>query len=243
MPDLSPEQLARKQIDAMLVAAGWVVQDYKAFNPSAARGIVLREAPMNDGRCDYLFLVDRKALGILEAKKEGTLLSTVADQSAHYGTNLPDFLRQASGEALPFFYESTGVETFFRDQRDPHPRSRRVFNFHRPETLAAWAAESDTLRHRLREMPFAHPLTSAGMRECQVEANTGLEKSLADDRQRSLIQMSFTSSGRFLVGAMTLPRRSPTTRSTPRRSVTKSLNPSSRNFAPRPNSALPSPWT
>ncbi|MEI6279134.1 MAG: type I restriction-modification enzyme R subunit C-terminal domain-containing protein [Verrucomicrobiae bacterium] len=203
MPDLSPEQLARKQIDAMLVAAGWVVQDYKAFNPSAARGIVLREAPMNDGRCDYLFLVDRKALGILEAKKEGTLLSTVADQSAHYGANLPDFLRQASGETLPFFYESTGVETFFRDQRDPHPRSRRVFNFHRPETLAAWAAESDTLRHRLREMPFAHPLTSAGMRECQVEANTGLETSLADDRQRSLIQMATGAGKTYTACALT----------------------------------------
>ncbi len=69
MPDLTPEQLARQQIDAKLVASGWVVQDYKQFNPSAGRGVVLREAPLKSGTCDYLLLVDRKAVGVAEAKK------------------------------------------------------------------------------------------------------------------------------------------------------------------------------
>jgi len=193
MPDLTPEQRARERIDVMLAASGWLVQDYKSYNPSAGRGIVLREVPLKDGRCDYLFLVDRQALGILEAKKEGTLLSTVADQSAHYGANLPDFLK--SPTVLPFFYESTGIETYFRDDRDPHPRSRRVFSFHRPETLAAWAAEPDTLRARLARMPIDSPLSPERMRECQVEANSGLEESLAADHPRSLIQMA-TGSGK-----------------------------------------------
>ena len=137
---LTPEQLARKQIDAQLAASGWVVQDYKQFNPSAGRGIALREAPLKSGTCDYLLLVDRKAAGVIEAKKEGTLLSGVAEQSAHYAANLPDFIQSIASGALPFLYESTGVETFFRDERDPAPRSRRVFSFHRPETLASWVA-------------------------------------------------------------------------------------------------------
>jgi type I restriction enzyme R subunit len=42
----TPEQLARQQIDAMLVAAGWAVQDYAACNPSASIGIALREVPL-----------------------------------------------------------------------------------------------------------------------------------------------------------------------------------------------------
>ncbi|MHB9009862.1 MAG: DEAD/DEAH box helicase family protein, partial [Limisphaerales bacterium] len=130
MPDLTPEQRARQQIDAMLIAAGWKVQDYKAFNPSAAKDIALREVPLKSGRCDYLLLVERQAVGVVEAKREGETLSTVADQSGHYGGNLPDFLR--TGGRIPFLYESTGVETFFRDERDPAPRSRRVFSFHRP---------------------------------------------------------------------------------------------------------------
>ncbi len=190
MAELTPEQEAREQIDEMLAASGWAVQDYKAFDPSAARGIALREVPLKSGRCDYLLLVDRKALGVVEAKKSGTTLSAVADQSGHYGESLSDFIRALAPGRLPFFYELTGIETLFRDERDPAPRSRRVFTFHRPETLAAWAAQPDTLRRRLAQMPAAHPLTKTGMRGCQFEANTRLEQSFAADQLRSLIQMA-----------------------------------------------------
>src|SRR5437867_1103224 len=182
MPDQTPEQRAREQIDAMLIASGWAVQDYRAFNPSAARGVALREVPLKSGRCDYLLLVDRKAVGVTEAKKEGTTLSTVADQSGHYGENLPDFIKAIAPGSLPFLYESTGVETFFRDERDPEPRSRRVFSFHRPETLASWAAEPDSLRRRLAQMPVAYPLARQRMRDCQFEANIKLDQSFANDQ-------------------------------------------------------------
>src|ERR1039457_4214610 len=146
---MTPEELAREKIDAMLTASGWAVQNYKAFNPSAARGIALREVPLKSGRCDYLLLVDRKALGVVEAKKGGTKLSAVADQSGYYGEHIPDFIQAIAPGPLPFLYESTGIETFFRDERDPSPRSRRVFTFHRPETLAAWADEPATPRRPL----------------------------------------------------------------------------------------------
>jgi len=190
MPDLTPEQRARQQIDAQLIACGWVVQDYRQFNPAAGRGIALREAPLKSGTCDYLLLVDRRAVGVNEAKKEGTLLSGVAEQSGHYAENLPDFIQSDRPGSLPFLYESTGVETFFRDARDPAPRSRRVFSFHRPETLAAWAAAPDTLRRRLAQMPVAHPLLKTGMRDCQFEGNTGLEQAFVRDDPRSLVQMA-----------------------------------------------------
>ena len=52
MPE-TPEQLARQKIDAQLVASGWLVQDYKAFNSSAGRGIALREVPLKSGRCNF----------------------------------------------------------------------------------------------------------------------------------------------------------------------------------------------
>ena len=109
MAKLNPEQRARQQIDAMLVASGWAVQDFKAYNRSVARGIALCEVPLKTGRCDYLLLVDRKAVGVVEAKKQGTTLSTVADQSGHYGDNLPDFIQAIGPGKLPFLYESTGA--------------------------------------------------------------------------------------------------------------------------------------
>ncbi|MBL9171386.1 MAG: DEAD/DEAH box helicase family protein [Verrucomicrobiales bacterium] len=202
MPD-TPERVARQQIDAQLSACGWVVQDYKSADFSAGRGIALREVPLTTGPCDYLLLVDRKALGVIEAKKQGATLSTVAEQSARYANSLPDFLAAGLTSPLPFLYESTGVETFFRDERDPAPRSRRVFTFHRPETLAEWAAELDTLRARLKAMPSAHPLATLGMRDCQIEAITGLEQSFAEDRPRALIHMATGAGKTFTACAFT----------------------------------------
>ena len=40
MPEQTPEQHAREQIDAMLVASGWVVQDFKGVDFSAGRGVM-----------------------------------------------------------------------------------------------------------------------------------------------------------------------------------------------------------
>jgi len=190
MPEVTPEQLARQQIDAMLIQAGWIIQDYKAINLGAGKGIAIREVPLKSGRCDYLLMLDRKAVGVIEAKKQGTLLSGVAEQSGDYAGNLPDFIQSITPSSLPFLYESTGVETYFRDERDPEPRSRRVFSFHRPETLAEWLAQPSTLRARLAAMPFAYPLTELHLRGCQTEGITNLEQSFSAAHPRSLIQMA-----------------------------------------------------
>ena len=197
----TPEQLAREQIDALLVDAGWAVQDYAAYNPGAARGIALREVPLKSGRCDYLLIIERQPVGVIEAKRTGALLVGVAEQSAHYATQLPAFFKVSAGE-LPFTYESTGTETFFRDARDPAPRSRPVFAFHQPDTLKAWAAETDTLRERLQQLPA---LDTARMRDCQIEAVKNLDASLADDRPRALIQMA-TGSGKTYTAITTIYR-------------------------------------
>lgn len=188
MPNQQPEQEARQIIDQMLEHSGWIVQDYKDVNLGAASGIVLRDVPLQSGECDYLILIDRKPVGIIEAKKPGTTLSGVAEQSTFYTDQLPDFLNP--NEPLPFCYESTGIETYFCDRRDPDYRSRRVFSFHRPETLVKWLTEEDTLRARLKLLPNANPLKTQGMRKCQVEAITNLEQSFSENHPRALIQMA-----------------------------------------------------
>ncbi|MFN8483224.1 MAG: type I restriction-modification enzyme R subunit C-terminal domain-containing protein [Anaerolineae bacterium] len=161
------------------------------MNLGAGRGVAVREFPLKTGFADYLLFVDRKALGAVEAKAQGMPLSGVEPQSAKYGAGLPDALR-AWRRPLPFLYESTGVETFFTDGRDPDPRSRRVFAFHQAATLAAWAQEAESFRARLRHLP---PLVTTGLWDAQVEAIQNLECSLADDRPRALIQMA-TGSGK-----------------------------------------------
>lgn len=61
-----PEQWARRRIDAMLEASGWVVQDYRAMNVRAARGVVVRELPTAAGPADYVLFVDRQAVGVID---------------------------------------------------------------------------------------------------------------------------------------------------------------------------------
>lgn len=183
---MTPEQRARKNIDALLLAAKWVIQDMSNFNRNAALGVAVREFSLPAGPCDYLLFVAGKAAGVIEAKKAGVTLSGVAEQSAKYMLSLPTHLARWDA-ALVFDYESTGDETYFRSMRDPRPRSRRVFAFHRPETLHTWLKAPDTLRARLKALPS---LDERGLRACQVDAITGLEASLAQDQPRSLIQMA-----------------------------------------------------
>jgi len=191
---IAPEAQARQNIDTQLSACGWVIQDRKDLNLSAERGVAVREYPLETGVADYLLFVDRKAVGVIEAKAEGIPLAAVADQAASYTLGLPEQIPHVS-LPLPFMYESTGVETFFRDNRDPEPRSRRIFAFHRPETLVDWLAQIDTLRCRLCRMPEQFPLPTANLWQAQVKAITNLEQSFAADRPRALIQMA-TGSGK-----------------------------------------------
>jgi type I restriction enzyme R subunit len=188
---MGPEEKARKKIDKLLEAAGWKVQDMNQLNLGASLGVAVREFPLKTGYADYLLFVDRKAVGAIEAKPEGTTLSGVAEQSEKYLLGVPDHVPHVQ-EPLPFGFESTGTETFFRDLRDPDPRSRRVFSFHRPETLQKWLSEVDTLRARLKEMPS---LVTEGLRDCQIEAIENLEVSFSEARPRAIIQMA-TGSGK-----------------------------------------------
>ena len=156
------------------------------MNLYAGRGVAVREFPLQTGYADYLLFVDRKAAGIVEAKAEGMTLSGVAEQAGRYSVGLPANVPHVT-LPLPFLYESTGIETFFRDERDPQPRSRRVFTFHRPEMLADSIAEKETLRRRIQTYP---PLNTSGLWKAQIEAITNLEASLAADQPRALIQMA-----------------------------------------------------
>ena len=190
----TPEELARQNIDKQLLACGWVVQDRLATNLFSNRGVAVREFPVETGEADYLLFVDRRAAGVIEAKPEGTTLSAVSEQAGRYSVGLHPNIPHVT-LPLPFMYESTGVETYFRDQRDPEPRSRHLFAFHRPETLAEWLEQPDTLRGRLQGIPQNHPLITTHLWSAQVEAINNLEQSFAADRPRALIQMA-TGSGK-----------------------------------------------
>src|SRR5439155_23953518 len=183
---LPPKATARRRIHEMLTAAGWVVQDYRQIALGARQGVAVREFPMapGHGRADYLLFIDRKAAGVVEAKKAGSTLTGVEWQAAKYTLGVPPEMN-AWPHPLPFAYESTGIETTFTNALDPEPASRRVFSFHRPETLAGMLGrlgddqrglQSATLRMRLTQMP---PLDPKGLWAAQEMAIRNTELSLS----------------------------------------------------------------
>lgn len=129
----NPEQKARDHIDALLTQAGWIVQSVKKINLNASLGIAVREYQTDVGPADYVLFIEGIAVGIIEAKKEalGHKLTEVEQQTEDYASAKLKWVNNQT--PLRFLYESTGIITRFTDNHDPKPRSREVFNFHRPD--------------------------------------------------------------------------------------------------------------
>ena len=191
---MKPEEKARQIIDQLLTDAGWTIRDYKDLNLGASLGVAIREFPLKSAFADYLLFIDRKAAGVIEAKKVGTTLTSTEFQTDKYLFSLPPDL-PCLQKPLPFAYESTGIETFFRNLKDPDTRSRRVFAFHKPETLLEYAERGESLRYKLKKLP---PLITEGLRDCQIEAIQNLEESFKATRPKALIQMATGSGKTFM---------------------------------------------
>jgi len=187
----TPEQIARDNIDKQLVACGWDVQSKDHINLAAKIGVAVREYTTDVGPADYILFVDKKPVGVIEAKREdeGVKLTTHEEQSSEYARSKLKYLKN---EPLPFVYESTGEVTRFTDYRDPKPRSREVFTFPKAETFREWLKHPKSLRGRLHEVPA---LQTRGLRDCQVRAINKLDVSLKENRPRALLQMA-TGSGK-----------------------------------------------
>lgn len=194
----TPEVKARhSKINPKLISAGWNIQDYKTANVHASKGVAVEYFQMGKGvgEADYVLFVNGIAVGVVEAKKEGVTLIGKETQTKGYAEGFPENYRHIT-LPLPFIYESNGNEIRFTNLWDPKPRSREVFNFHKPETFEEWMKHpKDTLRNRLTKIPC---VDNKKLRKVQEEAINNLLSSLAKDNPRSLVQMA-TGSGKTLM--------------------------------------------
>ena len=195
----NPEQIARDKIDQMLVDAGWLVQSKDEVNLSAGKGVALRETNTESGSADYILFVNSKAVGVIEAKAEdlGFKLLQVEEQSVRYSKDAIKIGKFTLESEKPFVYESTGTVTRFTDYRDPKPRGRNVFSFHKPSTIEAWIKKEISLRERLLSLPN---LDKTGLRPAQIVAIENLENSFKRNRPKALIQMA-TGAGKTFTAA------------------------------------------
>jgi len=195
----NPEQIARDHIDELLRQSGWKVQSVNKIDLNDGIGQAVREYQTDVGPADYVLFVHKKAVGVIEAKREeeGQRLTIHESQTEAYAAAKLKWVNNKV--PLPFLYESTGVITRFTDQRDPKPRSHEVFTLHRPETLHEWYFQEKSLRGRLQQIPPLNPrklpAKDMKLRDCQEVAVVNMETSLKAGRPRALIQMA-TGSGK-----------------------------------------------
>jgi len=203
---LPPEQRARVRIDRALELAGWIVQDWEEMDISAGPGVAIREfrLPGRDS-ADYLLFADQMAVGSVEAKKLGDTLRGVEPQAERYADGFEQLIKTKNipryHDRLPFHYIANGEETLFTSRLDPIRRPREVFSVHRPETLAKWATDGyEPIRQKLRHMPA---LQTDGMRDVQERAIRGTERSMAEDRERTLIALTMGAGKTYAAVAQT----------------------------------------
>ena len=196
--NLTPEERARVLIDAQLTQAGWSVQDRKQIDLVNHIGVAVRETILKNvaGRADYLLYLNRKIVGVIEAKPSGVTLTEVQWQSHRYAKGLDanqSKFATLHRDELPFIYEASGTETHFTNLYDLEPRARHIFNFQKPETLARIIRESEnqeyaTWRGRVHQMPS---LEGYDLRPASHRAILAIEQSLkANQHSRSLVQMA-----------------------------------------------------
>ncbi len=104
-PNQNSEQLVRQNIDKMLLASGWLVQSKKQLNLAAGVGVAVLECQTNVGPADYILFVNKKPVGVIEAKREeeGVRLTMHEDQAEGYANAK---LRLLNNFPLSFVYES-----------------------------------------------------------------------------------------------------------------------------------------
>lgn len=184
---MTPEEKARKIIDGKLEQSGWVIQDLAMVNPMASLGVAVREYPTSTGPVDYALFVEGKPVGVVEAKKDdaGENITVVEGQSGRYANSKFKYVNV--DYHIRFAYEATGELTRFTDYDDLKYRSRKVFSFHRPETLKKLLEQPDTIRNNMKKFP---DFDTEGFRDCQIKAIENLDQSFAENRPKALVQMA-----------------------------------------------------
>jgi type I restriction enzyme R subunit len=194
--DEEKEWKTRKQwIDPKLDASGW----RKPIGGSTPIGGPFRteEEETANGPADYALWLDRRVVGIVEAKKVTLGPQNVLTQAERYARGLPGGPYNFDGLRCPFLYSTNGEVIWFHDVRHPLNRSRKVAQFHTPAACQELLGKDfDGACARLRAMPHEHEK----LRPYQKKAIDAVETAIADRRRRMLVAMA-TGTGKTLTGA------------------------------------------
>ena len=197
---MTPEEKARVKIDQWFNDAGWKVVNRDEYEPTFT-AVAIREGLLKGNlEADYFLFINGKAVGVLEAKREEVDISShiVSEQAITYAKSVPDCY-QAWQKPLPMLYKSNGKEIEFLDYRKRETTDWETVNrIHTPKEITKMLGIED---------PFAGlpTLRKKGLRDCQYEAVTELEKSFRTGQNRALMVLA-TGAGKTYTACLTAYR-------------------------------------
>lgn len=189
---MTPEEKARVLIDQMFTDAGWKVVSRDEYSPSLSAAAI-KEGILEGGKeADYLLFINGKAVGVLEAKKASTDVSSdkVISQAEGYTHKLTKYY-QFYSNPLPIVYVSNGQETFFRSENGQYIQ---VGSIHTPKDICKILGIVD-------EFAGLPSLKKKGLRDCQFEAINELEKSFRSGQNRAYMVLA-TGAGKTYTACM-----------------------------------------
>lgn len=181
---MTPEEKARQKIDQWFTDAGWKVVNREDYEPTCS-AVAIREGLLKGNlEADYFLFLNGKAVGVLEAKREDVdaFSNKVCEQAALYARSVPK-IYQAYQKPLPFIFTSNGKELYFCDFRKQDSCFKQITAIPTPYELVKRLGISDC---------FAGfpTLRKKGLRDCQYEAVTELEKSFRSGQNRALMVLA-----------------------------------------------------
>ena len=196
---MTPEEKARITIDRWFNDSGWQVVNRDEYEANIS-AVAIREGLLEGNlEADYFLFINGKAIGVLEAKREEVDVSShvVSEQVETYAKSVPSYY-QAWKRPLPFLYKSNGKELLFKDMRNPDANWETLSKIHTPNDLVKKFGIDD---------PFAGlpTLPKKGLRDCQYEAVTELEKSFKSGQKRALMVLA-TGAGKTYTACFTAYR-------------------------------------
>ena len=183
---MNPEEKARVIIDRMFEEAGWKVVDRDKYAPNMT-AVAIREGLMVGNReADYLLFLNGKAVGVLEAKRIETDINSdiVQEQARLYTRSCPKWCQAwFPNTPLPLAYVANSRDLMFYDTRKSNSEFEYCKKIHTPKEVKKLLGLED-------DYVGLPTLSPKGLRACQYEAITELEKSYRNGENRALMVLA-----------------------------------------------------
>ena len=190
-----PEERARKKIDKQLIDAGWDIVSRIEYVPKSTSAV--KEALMKGNKeSDYLLFVDDKAIAVVEAKKEDDPLGPeVEKQAEDYARTPQNWYGLWYKGLIPLVYMANGRKIYFKNLlNDPDGDYVEISEMHSPKKMLS-------LINQKSDYGALPRLEKNGLRDCQYDAEIGLEKSIKEGKKKNLVILA-TGSGKTYLACL-----------------------------------------